>query len=205
MNSTSLSSESRALTARGTMQPWQFFLTASFLAAAAAVWLSPPSSPVALLFLSLGIAAAGACASALYALLTAVAGRSGAETGVSGSVRETLEREKLLTLRAIKDLEFDRAMGKVSAADAAPLEVRLRARAIDIMRQLDDRESLRARIEADFAGRRAQDSGLRADDSGLRTQGSTLRTGEAVPLQCGACATTNDPDAKFCKSCGAKL
>ena len=199
MNSTSLTSETPALK-RGAMQPWQFFLTASFLAAAAAVWLSPPSSPVALLFLSLGIAAAGACATALFALLTALAGRSGAETGVSGSVRETLEREKLLTLRAIKDLEFDRAMGKVSGADATPLEARLRARAIDIMRQLDDRESLRARIEGDFAGLRAQGSGLRAQDSG--PEPGALGPG---PVMCAACATANDPDAAFCKRCGAKL
>ena len=183
MNSTSLSSGPRAT---GGMQPWQFFLTASFLAAAAAVWLSPPSSPVALLFLSLGIAAAGACAAALFAVLTAIAGRTSAETGVSGSVRETLEREKLLTLRSIKDLEFDRAMGKVSAADAAPLEARLRARAIDIMRQLDDRESLRAKIEQDFAQREA--TGHRPEAMGL----------------CN-CGTANEPDANFCKKCGAKL
>ena len=191
MNSTSLSSESlkgRATPGRasGSMQPWQFFLTASFLAAAAAVWLSPPSSPVALLFLSLGIAAAGACAAALFTVLTAIAGRSSAETGVSGSVRETLEREKLLTLRSIKDLEFDRAMGKVSAADAAPLEARLRARAIDIMRQLDDRASLRARIEKDLAQRQA---------IGHRPQATGLCT----------CGTANDPDAKFCKLCGSRL
>lgn len=197
MNSTSLSSGPRAT---GSIQPWQFFLTASFLAAAAAVWLSPPASPVALLFLSLGIAAAGACAAALFAVLTAIAGRSSAETGVSGSVRETLEREKLLTLRSIKDLEFDRAMGKVSAADAAPLEARLRARAIDIMRQLDDRESLRARIEQDFARLTAQDSGLRAQEASQAP--GALRP---APATCTSCGTANEPDANFCKKCGAKL
>src|SRR5688500_18360152 len=182
MNSTSSSS----------LKPWQFFLTASFIGAAAAVWLAPPAESVALIFMSLAIFAAGASATALHAMLTAFSGRTAPETGVSGSVRETLEREKLLTLRSLKDLEFDKAMGKVSAADAAPMEARLRERAMMIMRDLDSREALRARIEADFAAR-AQDSHL------------TAAMPDAVrrePLSCASCATVNDPDAKFCKACG---
>ncbi|MEX2273384.1 MAG: zinc ribbon domain-containing protein [Vicinamibacterales bacterium] len=171
---------------RATLHPWQFYVTASFLAAAAAVWISPPASPAALLFISLAIAGAGACAAALHTLLTAVSGRSAPETGVAGSVRETLEREKLLVLRSLKDLEFDRAMGKMSAADAAPLEARLRARALAIMHELDGRESLRARIEEDIA----------------RNQ-TASRTPQATGL-CG-CGTANDADARFCKACGARL
>lgn len=199
MNSTSSSKPAPVSGGVSALKPWQFFLTASFLAAAAAVWMSPPSSPVALLFLSLGIAAAGACASALYAVLSAVAGRTAAETGVSGSVRETLEREKLLALRSIKDLEFDRAMGKVSPADAAPLEARLRARAMDIMRELDGREAVRARVEEDFARGSAQGPGLRAQGSGPVEKGS-----RPAPVVC-ACGVANDADARFCKACGQKL
>lgn len=190
MNSTSLNS----------IHPWQFFLTASFLAAAVAVWVAPPSSPVALVFLSLAIAAAGACATALYTLLMALAGRSAPETGVSGSVRDALAREKVLVLRSIKDLEFDRAMGKVSAADAAPLEARLRARAIAIMQELDGRESLRARIEQDLARRLALGSGRRTQDSGPMPSAMSPE-----PVTCASCATANEPDANFCKSCGVKL
>ncbi len=176
MNSTSSSS----------LKPWQFFLTASFIGAAAAVWLAPPAESVALIFMSLAIFAAGACAVALHAMLMAFSGRSAPETGVTGSVRETLEREKLLTLRSLKDLEFDKAMGKVSAADAAPIEARLRERAMVIMRDLDSRESLRARIEADLAGRQATGHGPQA------------------PGLC-SCGTANDSDAKFCKACGRNL
>lgn len=177
MNSTSLS--------RPGLQPWQFYLTASFLAAAAAVWMSPPSSPVALLFISLAIGAAGACAAALHGLLTALNGRVSAERHVTESVRAALDREKLLALRAIKDLQFDVAMGKVNAADAAAMEARLRERATAIMRQLDGREDVRLRVERDIASRQATDH--RPSATGL----------------CG-CGTANDPDAKFCKNCGAK-
>src|SRR5688500_4924015 len=134
MNSTSLSSA-------------QFYLTVSFLAAAAAVWLTPPASPVALLFISLAIGAAGASAAALHAVLAALSGRSRIEREVIESQRAALEREKLLALRAIKDLQFDVAMGKVSAADAAPMEARLRERAAGILIQLDSRERVRAKVE----------------------------------------------------------
>ena len=198
MNSTSLTDDSRAPKGRATsgLQPWQFFLTASFIGAAAAVWLAPPASPVALLFMSLAIFAAGACAVALHAVLAAISGHSAPETGVTGSVRETLEREKLLTLRSLKDLEFDKAMGKVSAADAAPMETRLRERAMAIMRDLDSREALRARVEEDLARRSAHGSRLTADMPGAV---------DREPLVCAGCGTVNDADAKFCKACGAKL
>lgn len=181
---------STSSTSRG-LRPWQFFLTASFLGAAAAVWLSPVSSPVALLFMSLAIVAAGASASALHGVLIALAGRRTPESIVSTSVRQALDREKLHVLRSLKDLEFDKAMGKVSAADAAPLEQRLRERAMAIMQDLDSRQALRARIEADLAARQAL--------------GQRPETRGPEPAACTSCATVNDPDAKFCKGCGRKL
>ncbi|MDQ3068095.1 MAG: zinc ribbon domain-containing protein [Acidobacteriota bacterium] len=180
-----------ARTASG-LKPWQFFLTASFIGAAAAVWLSSPASPVALVFMSLAIGAAGACATALYAMLSALAGRSAPEAVVSASGRAALEREKLLAVRALKDLEQDRAMGKVSPADAAPLEARLRERAITIMRDLETRESVRVRIERDLADRQATGHRRQATDRRPRATG-----------RCG-CGAVNDADARFCKGCGAK-
>ena len=51
--------------------------------------------------------------------------------------RAALEREKALALRSLKELEFDRAMGKVSEADFAEVAERLRARAMRVMQQLD--------------------------------------------------------------------
>ena len=41
-------------------------------------------------------------------------------------------------LRSIKELEFDFAMKKVAQADFDEMSARLRARAIGLMRQLDD-------------------------------------------------------------------
>ena len=48
---------------------------------------------------------------------------------LGGRTRAALEREKALVLRSIKELEFDRAMGKVSEKDFGEMSARLRARA----------------------------------------------------------------------------
>ena len=70
---------------------------------------------------------------------------------VGQRTRAALEREKLLTLRAIKELEFDRAMGKLSDEDWQEMSGRLRARAARLIRQLDAGAGYRA---ADRAGSR---------------------------------------------------
>jgi hypothetical protein len=51
--------------------------------------------------------------------------------------RTALEKDKALALRAIKELEFDRAMGKVAAADYDEMMWRLRRRAAGLIAQLD--------------------------------------------------------------------
>jgi hypothetical protein len=105
---------------------------------------------------------------------------------IGSRTRAALEREKMLALRAIKELEFDNAMGKVADDDFKELTGKLRARAIRLMRQLDAGTSYREQIERDLATR------LKA------TPTSRSRA-------CPSCSTTNDPDAKFCKQCGTAL
>jgi len=108
---------------------------------------------------------------------------------VGERTRVALEREKLLTLRSIKELEFDRAMGKLSDADWQEMSGRLRARVGRLMRQLDAGAGNRDRIERELE----------------------KRLGEKVPAiapserACASCATVNDPDARFCKSCGQAI
>jgi hypothetical protein len=169
-----------------TFHPWHFFVLMSLLAATVAVILSRDSAPDHLILLSLAIGAAGAAAFACYRTIAPLAGPD-ADTRadpISESLRSHLEREKALTLRSIKELEFDRAMGKLSDQDFDEMARRLRARALDIMKRLDDGGGYRDVIERELASRlkaRAQRAGL-----------------------C-ACGARNDPDARFCKSCGSRL
>jgi hypothetical protein len=192
------------------------FVLLSLLAATIAVVLSRPSTPESLILISLTIGAAGFAAVCFYRLLAPlVAPQSDLEQEPIGErLRADLEREKALTLRSIKELEFDRAMGKLSQQDFDLMAGRLRARALGIMKQLDaGAASYRAQIEKELADRLGNQPGSTTRDlpaSAKATAGPpVLSEGGKVPptgraLAC-ACGISNDHDARFCKSCGAKL
>jgi hypothetical protein len=169
---------------------WHFFILLSLVAATVAVLLTRQNTPQNLILISLTIGAAGAAGAGLYRTILPLARADGeaAGTPLSQRLRADLEREKTLALRAIKELEFDRAMGKVSAQDFDEMSGRLRARALGLMKQLDEGGAgYRSLIERDLQSRAAAPA-------------PTPRPSTAC-----ACGTTNDPDARFCKNCGTKL
>jgi hypothetical protein len=168
------------------LEAWQLFAVAGLIGATVVVFVSRGQSPAAVILLSLTVFASAAVgAAALRVFLPLATGRAGRTTVVvGGRTRAALEREKALALRTIKELEFDRAMGKVSDHDFAEMSTRLRARAGRLMRQLDSGVDYRQQIEREIAQR--------------------LGPAPAAP-GCAGCGTTNDPDARFCKSCGARL
>ena len=175
-------------------RPWHFFVLASILLATVAVILTRQSSPENLILISLTIAAAGAAAGAFYRMLAPLTAPVVLRTGepVSERTRAALEREKMLVLRTIKELEFDRSMGKLSTKDFDEMSGRLRARALSLMKQLDmDATGYRAVIEQELSTR-------------VRAQKVPAAPVAAATSTCG-CGTSNDVDAVFCKRCGAKL
>jgi hypothetical protein len=180
-------------------RPWHFFVLASILLATVAVIIARQSTPAHLILISLTIAAAGAAAGAFYRMLVPLTAPLVLRTGepVSERTRAALEREKMLVLRTIKELEFDRSMGKLSAKDFEEMSGRLRTRALSLMKQLDmDATGYRSLIEQELATR------VRASAAqGPRAATSAASTSRGV---C-ACGTANDRDAVFCKRCGAKL
>jgi hypothetical protein len=176
-----------------------FFVLGSLLAATVAVVLARPSAPEHLILISLTIGAAGLAALCFYRMLAPlVAPHAELERQpLSERARIELEREKALTLRSIKELEFDRAMGKVSPQDFDEMAGRLRARAVGIMKQLDAGTSAyRVIIEKELAAR-----------VGNKPAGE-LPAQAVAPVRVAGlctCGTPNDSDARFCKSCGTKL
>jgi hypothetical protein len=207
-------------------KPWHFFVLASLIAATAAVILSRRSTPEHLVFISLTVGAAGAAAAALYRTLAPLVLPDAAVFSDSLSVRTraTLEREKRLVMRSLKELEFDRAMGKLSDRDFEEMGGRLRARALSLMKQLDEEGTgYAAAIERELQARLAQRmsgvagpirtstaaAALEDDDIVDGTSGPVEAANEimgtAAPGQCTACGTTNDEDAAFCKRCGQRL
>lgn len=176
------------------LQPWQFFLLGGMLAATATVIVATGQSPANIIILSLTVVSVSFVGIGAYRMLSPlVAKEIEASPTIGGRTRVAMEREKTLVLRSIKELEFDYAMGKVAKADFDEMSTRLRQRALGLMRQLDAGGGYKEQIEKEIERRLAQDQGAQ----GAQSAQSALR--------CSHCETVNDPDARFCKSCGAKL
>lgn len=73
------------------------------------------------------------------------------ELGSEGTSRSELRDEKRRVLRAIKELEFDHAMGKLSDEDYEAVGNRYKLRAIEVMRELDDSDDLHPALAAHLA------------------------------------------------------
>ena len=186
-------SESAPDTADNSLKPWQLFVLIALACATAMTWMARSQGFVAVVLLT--ILMGGVVLTALATLRTVsplVSPEDDRTPMVGERTRAALEREKTLTLRAIKDLEFDRAMKKVSDEDFREMSNRLRARASRLIRQLDAGVDYRSRIEQDLVKRMGEKP---VEESAVSHAGRT----------CPSCATANDADARFCKSCGAKL
>jgi hypothetical protein len=172
------------------LQPWQFFVLAALGCATAVTFIARGQSVTSIVFLSILMATAALVGlAALRTLRPLVSPDEDRTVMIGHRTRVALEREKMLALRSIKELEFDRAMGKLSDADWKEMSGRLRARVGRLMRQLDAGAGYRDRIERELE----------------------KRLGEKVPAispserACASCATVNDADARFCKNCGQKI
>jgi hypothetical protein len=198
-------------------KPWHFFVLASLVAATAAVILSRQPHPVNLTLVSVIVGAAGLAGYGLYRTLAPLAldeQRQGTET-IGERARAGLAREKMLVLRSIKELEFDRAMGKVSEGDFQDMAARLRVRAIALMKQLDQTgDGYRDLIEQELRTRLGRRGAAAAATAEPAEAGDVDGTGPDATAPAGArdqvaactgCGTINDEDARFCKRCGQAL
>jgi hypothetical protein len=169
------------------LQPWQLFVLAALACATAVTFLVRGQGVTAVVLLTILMGATALVGMAALRTVRPLVTAHQDRTAMFGErTRVALEREKMLALRALKELEFDRAMGKVSAEDFGEMSGRLRTRAGRLMRQLEASAGYRENIERDLA----------------------KRLGEKVAVvdhSCAKCSTTNEPDARFCKNCGEKL
>jgi hypothetical protein len=178
------------------LQPWQFFLLGGMLAATATVIVATGQSPANIIILSLTVVSVSFVGLGAYRILSPlVSSQPDAPVTIGGRTRVALEREKMLVLRSIKELEFDFAMGKIAKTDFDEMSSRLRSRALRLMQQLDAGGGYREQIQKEVHARLLQ-QGAQGAESAQRAAGAG---------ECGDCGTMNDADAKFCKNCGAKL
>lgn len=147
------------------------------------------------------------------------------------------EEKKRSVLRSLKDIEFERSVGKLSDDDYRELSSKLRDEAKRLLRAIDEGAEPRRKRALELADKHLRAEGLRAPvplpseplaepaprapASAERAQKTrkaqkTLKTRRAPRVEveaaagadeqrfCSACGVANDPDAVFCKRCGAK-
>jgi len=98
----------------GGLRPWHLLLVATTIAVAAGVFATQGTSAVNAVAVGAAIVTvAWAAAMAARTVSPLVTPELGEQTEmVGGRTRAALEREKMLVLRSIKEVEFDRAMGR---------------------------------------------------------------------------------------------
>jgi uncharacterized membrane protein YccC len=197
MNALTMSSETstdRSEQSPQGLQAWQFFVLAGLGCATVATFMARGQSVASIVLVTVLMGATTIVGIAALRMLRPLFFQYDDRTAMVGHrTRAALEREKLFVLRSIKELEFDRAMGKLSESDFQEMSGRLRSRAARLMRQLDAGDGYRARVEQDLIKRLGAAAEVAANITASATR------------FCAECGAARDVDAKFCKQCGAKL
>jgi hypothetical protein len=124
---------------------------------------------------------------------------------------DALAEQKRRALLSLKDLENERALGRIDDADYEAFLTRYRAEAKDVMRRIDERQApSRAdaeRVARDYVAKRfahpaAAPVSERATKASEAPEPAAKRA-ERIP--CATCGASNETDAAFCKHCGSAL
>lgn len=115
-----------------------------------------------------------------------------------------VEARKNSALRALKDIAFERSIGRLGEDDYAELEARYRAEAKEALASIDEgvkawRDAAEALLDQAERGEAEPEPEASQDEAPAPV--AAARDGAA----CEACGTTNDDDAVFCKRCGARV
>ena len=161
----------------------------------------------------------------LWSSVQALAGESelSFEEAFSMGSRSAEEEQKRAVLRALKDLEYERSVGKISEEDYLEYSARYRAEAKRLIRGLDENlAEARKQVERELEHRMNEhEEPSESDETGpaelspASVVEATSSPESSPPVvaksrkeelrDCSACHTANELDARFCKSCGAGM
>lgn len=153
-----------------------------------------------------------AAMAALWQSLRSAFGGGPGETlggGDAEGERMALLAEKKTLLRAIKDIQFEREVGKISDEDFARLDRAYRRRAKEVLKLLDqDLGEFLSEAEKLVAGAMGDDATKTKRRKKAKSKGETKRRPKKKrepQLECPECGADNALDATFCKECGARV
>ena len=158
-----------------------------------------------MLALAIGtLLAVGALAFVLYPLFAGVALSSFRAPMLAEQSAGAAEQEAVVALR---EIEFDRATGKLSDSDYGELHARYTERALQAMRGGDSNASADDPVEAAVLAYRSRlkqcvTCGPRPEPDAIYCSSC----GHYLPGACGVCGSTvSEPAAAFCGACGRQL
>jgi hypothetical protein len=162
----------------------------------------------------------------LWSSVQALAGESELtfEEAFSFGARSAEEEQKRAVLRALKDLEYERSVGKISEEDYHEYAARYRAEAKRLIQNLnehlaDQRQQVERELERRLAkaGSKAgaaqpepapnaeAASAPDASDEPAKIEAENAGKVRLEGLECPSCQVQNELDARFCKACGRSL
>ncbi|GAB4518717.1 MAG: hypothetical protein Kow0047_30170 [Anaerolineae bacterium] len=162
-------------------------------------------------------------ASVLIVAWPLLKGRSTHEARASAAeirLQELVARRDAL-LTAIRDLEFDHAVGKVPDEDFQLINTRLRAEAVGVLQEIDQLMTALAPQEAELERAIAQrrrrrkppapsraadlDAEIEAQIAALRHSSAASGAKPQPAATCKRCGSALDPGDRFCSRCGAPV
>jgi hypothetical protein len=138
----------------------------------------------------------GAVAIVAYPLFKNSSEGDSAFIGANDPVLEGLVSQRDAMYSAIKDLESDHALGKLSDADYKSLRAKYEAKAVAVLQELD------SAIGSKPDARRVR------DDDAVEQEIARLRRHAAATngaLKCPKCGTPHTAEDVFCAKCGVSL
>lgn len=160
----------------------------------------------------------------LWSSVQALAGESelSFEEAFSMGARSAEEEQKRAVLRALKDLDYERSVGKISEDDYHEYSARYRAEAKRLIRDLDENlAEARKQVEREVErriGKLQHEAELEEASTGEPQQAAAVeatsnpeheapaqKKAEKPVRECNSCHAKNELDARFCKACGAGM
>ncbi len=114
---------------------------------------------------------------------------------------------KRTALRALKDIELEHSIGKIDDADYTELSARYREQAKAILREMDaeilPRRDRAEQLARAYVAKRGITMEPREDPASSAPEDGP-NTSEPRRV-CKGCLASNEPDAVYCKGCGARI
>lgn len=138
------------------------------------------------------------------------------EEAFSLGTRSAEEEQKRAVLRALKDLEYERSVGKISDDDYNEYAARYRAEAKRLIQGLEENLAEgRKQVEAELSRRLSKKASSAQPESEASAESASEEAESAPPSvpaeaaratrDCPSCQVKNELDARFCKACGKSM